>query len=58
MGEKDISVVLNEKSKDLKKMFKDIDAQLDQWKFSIEESKEGIRVEIHIAALIKKKKEE
>jgi hypothetical protein len=56
MGEKDIAVVLNEKSQDLKKMFKDVDATLEQWKFSIEESKEGIRVEIHATALIKRDK--
>ena len=31
MAEKDIAVVLNEKSQDLKKMFKDIEATLEQW---------------------------
>jgi len=56
MAEKDIAVVLNEKSQDLKKMFKDIEATLEQWKFSVEESKEGIRVEIHATALIKRDK--
>jgi hypothetical protein len=56
MAEKDIAVVLNEKSQDLKKMFKDIEATLEQWKFSIEESKDGIRVEIHATALIKRDK--
>lgn len=56
MAEKDIAVVLNEKSQDLKKMFKDIEATLEQWKFSVEESKEGIRVEIHATALIKREK--
>jgi len=56
MAEKDIAEVLNEKSQDLKKMFKDIEATLEQWKFSVEESKEGIRVEIHATALIKRDK--
>ncbi|OPY34271.1 MAG: hypothetical protein A4E32_00543 [Methanomassiliicoccales archaeon PtaU1.Bin124] len=56
MADKDIAVVLNEKSQDLKKMFKDIEATLEQWKFSVEESKEGIRVEIHATALIKRDK--
>ncbi|MCE5295757.1 MAG: hypothetical protein LLG16_01450 [Euryarchaeota archaeon] len=56
MAEKEIAAVLNEKGKDLKSMFKDLDATLEQWKFSVEESKEGMRVEIHAVALIKKDK--
>lgn len=52
----DVVETLNEKSQDLKEMLKDMQANLEQWKFSIEENKEGIRVEIHAAALIKKKK--
>lgn len=52
----DIVETLNEKSKDLKDMLKDLQANLEQWKFSIEENKDGIRVEIHAAALIKKQK--
>ncbi|MFA5312053.1 MAG: hypothetical protein WC375_01900 [Methanomassiliicoccales archaeon] len=56
MAEKEIAAVLNEKGKDLKSMFKDLDATLEQWKFSMEESKEGMRVEIHAVALIKKDK--
>jgi hypothetical protein len=53
MPKQDIKEIITERSQDLKKMFKDIDANLEQWKFSIEESKEGIRVEIHATALIK-----
>jgi hypothetical protein len=56
MAEKDIKEVLDEKSRDLKKMFRDMQATLEQWKFSIEETKEGIRVEIHATALIKRTK--
>ena len=56
MAEKEIAAVLNEKGKDLKSMFKDLDATLETWKFSMEESKEGMRVEIHAVALIKKDK--
>lgn len=56
MAEKDIKEVISEKSQDLKKMFKDMQAVLEQWKFSIEETKEGIRVEIHATALIKRTK--
>jgi hypothetical protein len=54
MAEKDIKEVLDEKGRDLKKMFKDMQATLEQWKFSIEETKEGMRVEIHATALIKR----
>ncbi|MDD1765723.1 MAG: hypothetical protein LUO84_04635 [Methanomassiliicoccales archaeon] len=56
MAEKDIKEVLDEKGRDLKKMFRDMQATLEQWKFSIEETKEGIRVEIHATALIKRTK--
>ncbi len=56
MAENDVVEALNEKGQDLKEMFKDLHATLEQWKFSIEENKEGIRVEIHATALIKKNK--
>jgi hypothetical protein len=57
MADKDVIEALNEKSQDLKNMFKDLHATLEQWKFSIEESKEGMRVEIHAMALLKKGKD-
>jgi flagellar motor protein MotB len=55
MAEMDIAKVLNDKGQELKKMFKDIDANVEQWKFSVEDAKEGTRVEITVKALIKKK---
>jgi len=55
MAEKDISEVLSEKGQEIKKMFKEFDATLEQWKFSVEDNKEGTIVEIHARALIKKK---
>jgi len=55
MAERDISEVLTEKSQELKKMFKDVEANMEQWKFSVEDTKEGTRVEITVKALIKKK---
>jgi hypothetical protein len=58
MAEKDIQEVIKEKSQDLRKMFKDLEAVLEQWKFSIEDTKEGMRVEIHVTALIKRSKAE
>ncbi len=57
MADKDVSEVLSEKGADLKKMFKDMKAVLEQWKFSVEETKDGMRIEIHAVALVKKKEE-
>jgi hypothetical protein len=45
--------VLKDKSVELKKYLKDIKAVLEQWKFSIEESKDGMRIELHLVALMK-----
>lgn len=58
MAKEDIGNVLKEKSLELKKMFKDVSAVLEQWKFSVEETKEGMRVELHAVALIKRPKKE
>lgn len=58
MGKGEVGDVLKEKSLELKKMFKDVKAVLEQWKFSIEETKEGMRVEIHAVALIKRPRKE
>ena len=53
--DKDISEILEERGKDLKKILKDMDAKIEHWKFSIEETKEGRRAEVHITALFKSK---
>ncbi|MCX6650843.1 MAG: hypothetical protein NT131_04200 [Methanomassiliicoccales archaeon] len=58
MPEKDVTVVLNEKGQELKKLLKDFDANIEQWKFSVEESKEGVRVEFAAKALLKRKPKE
>jgi len=57
MADKDIAKELNEKGLELKKMLKDVRAAVETWKFSVEETKEGMRVEIHAVALIKSKPE-
>jgi hypothetical protein len=54
--DKDISEILEEKGRDLKKILKEMDAKIEHWKFSIEETKEGSRAEVHITALFKSKK--
>jgi hypothetical protein len=58
MAKDDVGDMLKEKSVELKKMFKDIKAVLEQWKFSVEESKDGMRIELHAVALIKRPKKE
>jgi hypothetical protein len=45
--------MLNEKSTEIKKWFKDQNAAMEQWKFSVEDTKEGIRAELHAVVLIK-----
>jgi len=51
---KDDIKTLKEKGVELKQWFKDHSAVLEQWKFSVEETKEGMRVEVHAVALITK----
>ena len=58
MADSDMASVISEKGKEIKKMFKDMEANLETWKFSMEESKEGMRIELHATALIKKKAKE
>jgi hypothetical protein len=58
MAENDMASVISDKGKEIKKMFKDMEATLETWKFSMEESKDGMRIELHATALIKKKAKE
>ena len=58
MAKDEVGNILKEKSLELKKMFKDVKAVLEQWKFSVEETKEGMRIELHAVALIKRPKKE
>jgi len=47
---------IREKSLDLKNFFTGIKAVMEQWKFSVEETKEGTRIEIHAVALVRQGK--
>jgi hypothetical protein len=49
----DAEQVLKDKSLELRKYLKDIKAVLEEWKFGIEETKEGVRIELRAVALIK-----
>jgi hypothetical protein len=51
--DKNIGNDVKGKGLELKKWFLDMDAKIEQWKFSVENTKEGIRVELHTVALIK-----
>jgi len=55
MPEKDVTVVLNERGQELKKLFKDFDANIEQWKFSVVATKDKKNVEFAAKALFKKK---
>jgi hypothetical protein len=57
MANTTVGANLKAKSLELKKFFMDLDAKLEQWKFSVEDTKEGMRVELHAVALIKHPKE-
>jgi hypothetical protein len=57
MADTTVGANLKAKSLELKKWFMDMDAKLEQWKFSIEDTKEGMRVELHAVALMKHPKE-
>jgi hypothetical protein len=54
---KNVGDNLKTKSLELKKWFMDLDAKMEQWKFSVEDTKEGMRVEMHAVALIKHPKD-
>jgi len=53
MVDKNVGNDVKGKGLELKKWFLDMDAKIEQWKFSVENTKEGIRVELHTVALIK-----
>lgn len=53
MANEEVQRGLKEKSLDLKNFFTGIKAVLEQWKFSVEETKEGTRIEIHAIALVR-----
>jgi hypothetical protein len=57
MANTNVGSNLKAKSLELKKWFMDLDAKLEQWKFSVEDTKEGMRVELHAVAFIKHPKE-
>jgi hypothetical protein len=55
MASKDVTDI-KEKGQELKQMLKDLKATLETWKFSVEDTKEGMKVELHMVALVKQEK--
>ena len=53
MAKDDIGREIQAKSTELKNFFKDLRAVLEEWKFSVEETKEGTRIEVHAVALVR-----
>jgi hypothetical protein len=56
MAKDDVGRELKAKSLELKSFLKDVKAVLEEWKFSVEETKEGTRIEVHAVALIRRPK--
>ncbi len=56
MAARNVGNDVKEKGLELRKLFKDLNAEMEQWKFSVENTKEGMRVELHAIALIKPSK--
>jgi hypothetical protein len=48
--------MVTEKVDELKGMLKDLHATVEEWKFGVEQSKDGTKIEVRLVAMIKKKK--
>jgi len=55
MADESVAHKLKEKSAELKKWLQNMNAEIEQWKFSVEDTKEGLRVELHAVGLFKQK---
>ena len=53
MAEKNVEKDVKKKGLELKSLLNDLNAELELWKFSVENSKEGMRIELHAVGLIK-----
>ena len=55
MANESVAHKLKDKSAELKKWLQNMNAEIEQWKFSVEDTKEGLRVELHAIGLFKQK---
>jgi hypothetical protein len=56
MAKEEVGKEIQAKSLELKNFLQNVKAVLQEWKFSVEETKEGTRIEVHAVALIRDKK--
>jgi hypothetical protein len=53
MSKDDVGKEIQAKGLELKNLLKNVKATLQEWKFSVEETKEGTRIEVHAIALLR-----
>ncbi len=56
MADKNVEKDVKKKGLELKSLLNNLNAELEQWKFSVENTKEGMRIELHAIAFIKSEK--
>jgi hypothetical protein len=56
MGKEEVGKEIRAKGLELKNFFETVKAVLQEWKFSVEETKEGTRIEVHAVALVRDRK--
>jgi hypothetical protein len=55
MGKEEVGEKIRTKGLELKNFLKDLKAVLKEWKFSVEETKEGMLIEVHAIALVRER---
>jgi hypothetical protein len=56
MEKEQVGKEIRAKGLELKNFLKDVKAVLQEWKFSVEDTKEGTRIEVHAVALVRNHK--
>jgi hypothetical protein len=53
MSKSDVGKEIQAKGLELKDFLRNVKAVLQEWKFSVEETREGTRIEVHAVALVR-----
>jgi hypothetical protein len=53
MGKEEVGKEIRAKGLELKNFFEEVKASLEEWNFSVEETKDGTRSEVHGIALVR-----
>jgi hypothetical protein len=56
MEKEEVGKEIRAKGLELKNFFENVKAVMQEWKFSVEETKEGTRIEVHAVALVRNHK--